>query len=873
MLYKKIPILLFLFLFTNFCLLRSVTADSLSSLLTSNKGGHGGGDGDNHDGKRTMWNVLTRDGRFSILLRHIEDNNLTDIFKQETHPKTLFAPTDKAFGALGGAAKMTADQILYHLIPMTAVKSNELWNGRLLNTTAQLYNVQQKVKVRKSNTDIYVGVGLDGLEARITEADLELSDGVIHAIDHVLSLPAFLDETLSLDEDTRGFYDLSVKAHMKRDLKQAAGNTLFVTQHDQFGDALTDIEKNYLQDRSGAKDLTRFLGYHIAKGIHFSDELIEGETTIPTLAGSQLTVVVKKEKDIPKITVNGIPVIRSDVISANGAVHILESPLVPGDKNKFFDFNARKMLVGMNASRFVELFDENGLGAYLDADNLNNAPITILAPPNEALQDDDDDDDGDGEDDADREGDGLRKAIQSWLKYHLVHGRWEPNELVDHQLLQTESNDHLNKGDYQRLTVHINNQNGNKDMFQKRTILFGQSGAMNDPVAVGDNMLIYTISRPLALPREPLSRLPVNLELSTFVASIYASGAQDTLEKAHSITLFAPTNAAFSRLGLVAKYLLQPEGKDKLKEVVTYHAVRGLFYTNSTTAGEHREPTLSSGGTEIVLNKTQEGQLFLRGSGAVDGQDRSIIGQVREEAKDTLTANGVIHTIDRVQIPYTVEITHRDLLSMENANGLLDVLHRTGLDKEVLGGEGKNKTYTFLAPTDRAFGKLNYTEWMQEPEKLLKLAKLHILPVSLPSFDVDHLYNTMTFQKTENTPEDPPVTGRDFPTLLDDTQVVITKNVAGGYTVRVKSSTQEGADIVNIGRVSSVNAEGYGGVIEIDRVLIPKEEVSLRGMAWWAIALIVLGVILGLALLALVAYYGWQWYQSRRGRIALPGSE
>lgn len=384
-------------------------------------------------------------------------------------------------------------------------------------------------------------------------------------------------------------------------------------------------------------------------------------------------------------------------------------------------------------------------------------------------------------------------------------------------------------------------------------------------------MIIYPISTALDLPRDALSRLPVNLDLSTFVASLYASDADHVIGKAHGITLFAPTNEAFSRLGLTAKYLLQPESKEKLEQVVTYHAVRGIFYENSTSEGEHRESTLSSGST-ITLNKTADG-FFLRGSGAADGEDRSVIAKVIES--DILISNGVIHTIDRVEIPNSVEITNKDLLSAEGTTTLLHLLDLANLTKRVLEGLDKKTPYTILAPTDRAFGKLDISRLLGNPDKLLAIARLHILPIALPRLDLgevkDSGYRFGIFGKNKDDKKrddhpNVPYIGADIPTLLDDEYVVISKNVLGGYSVKVKGTIAEGSDVLDIGHSTS-----GGGVISIDRVLEPKENRDEHsGLAWWKIALIVIGSFIGAALLAVAGFFGWRYYQSRRdGGISL----
>lgn len=112
-------------------------------------------------------------------------------------------------------------------------------------------------------------------------------------------------------------------------------------------------------------------------------------------------------------------------------------------------------------------------------------------------------------------------------------------------------------------------------------------------------------------------------------------------------------------------------------------------------------------------------------------------------------------------------------------------------------------------------------------------------------------------------------TGVDFPTMLEDgSQVVISKNVAGGYSIKVKGSNQESADVVEYGRDSS-----GGGVIEIDRVLIPIDIQEHHGWPWWAIALTTVGGFIGAAVLAVLIYAAYKWYQGRGSHIALSDNE
>lgn len=381
-------------------------------------------------------------------------------------------------------------------------------------------------------------------------------------------------------------------------------------------------------------------------------------------------------------------------------------------------------------------------------------------------------------------------------------------------------------------------------------------------VKVGDNLIIYAISNSLELPKNALDILPTNLDLSTFVATVYASDAKDDIGDAKGVTLFAPNNEAFKRLGLLAKYLLKPESSKKLKQVATYHAVRGIFYENSTRDGEQRQPTLSSG-AEITLNKTSDG-FFIRGHGAADGDDRNNIGKVVKS--DILSSNGVIHIIDRVQVPKALQITNRDLLTVGNTNSLIKLLERADLADEVLDGLDKDSPYTILAPTDRAFGRFNLSQLVENRDKLIRLARSHIIPVALPRLNTGEIFQNNFYYNTDDRDDrkDVPYLGVDIPTLNKDEYIVFSKNVKSGYTVRIKGTLTDYAQVIDLGQ-SSAN----GGVIEIDDVLVPKKEKDKSGLPWWAVALIVIASLVGIVLAALGVYAGYRYYQSRHTGISL----
>ncbi|BBD67343.1 beta-Ig-H3/fasciclin [Nostoc commune NIES-4072] len=112
---------------------------------------------------------------------------LTDIL-QQPGPYTVFAPTDQAFAALPAATLQQLQQpenrdalikiLSYHVVP-GAVTSSQLSTGELKTSEQSPVNIQ----IDRANNQVSVN------NARVIQADVQASNGVIHAINQVLIPP------------------------------------------------------------------------------------------------------------------------------------------------------------------------------------------------------------------------------------------------------------------------------------------------------------------------------------------------------------------------------------------------------------------------------------------------------------------------------------------------------------------------------------------------------------------------------------------------------------------------------------------------------------------------------------------------------------
>ena len=124
-------------------------------------------------------------------------------------------------------------------------------------------------------------------------------------------------------------------------------------------------------------------------------------------------------------------------------------------------------------------------------------------------------------------------------------------------------------------------------------------------------------------------------DFNTLVAAVEAAGLVETLKGEGPFTVFAPTDEAFAALpeGTVQS-LLQPENRDQLVAILTYHVVPGTVMS-SDAAGQAVELETVEGGT-VAVDGTGGGV-------TVDGAN--------VVAADIEADNGVIHVIDQVIMP------------------------------------------------------------------------------------------------------------------------------------------------------------------------------------------------------------------------------
>lgn len=135
----------------------------------------------------------------------------------------------------------------------------------------------------------------------------------------------------------------------------------------------------------------------------------------------------------------------------------------------------------------------------------------------------------------------------------------------------------------------------------------------------------------------------------TLLAAVTTAELAQTLGSEGPFTVFAPSDDAFSKLPVgTVENLLKPEQRKTLVSILTYHVIPGRVYADEAIAAGSAK-TLN--GQPISIQLTAEGIQ---------------INNSTVTAADIQASNGVIHVIDNVLMPETLDVARAQMI-LENA--------------------------------------------------------------------------------------------------------------------------------------------------------------------------------------------------------------
>jgi transforming growth factor-beta-induced protein len=130
----------------------------------------------------TVAGIVAKTANLNTLEQALETSDLTDLFADPTGEYTLFAPTDEAFAAFG---TLPEGETLVRVLQYHALSERKGSSDLRANTTGFLDTIEEgNITLKVENGKIF----LNDTTELVTQ-DLEASNGVVHIINKVLTIP------------------------------------------------------------------------------------------------------------------------------------------------------------------------------------------------------------------------------------------------------------------------------------------------------------------------------------------------------------------------------------------------------------------------------------------------------------------------------------------------------------------------------------------------------------------------------------------------------------------------------------------------------------------------------------------------------------
>lgn len=284
----------------------------------------------------TIADFVSENADYSSLNAALEAADLKIVLDGNTK-YTVFAPNNAAFStflAANGYANLnevpvvTLTQILLNHVQPGVIKAADLSTGYIESSATG--------EASDENLSMYINtvdeVRINGVSS-VTTADIEVDNGVIHAVDAVIGLPDITTFALA-DPD----FEILVSALTADDsfdfisILQAQSSpapfTVFAPTNQAFADFLTEFNFADLAVIPVGV-LESVLSYHAVTGDNVRSEDITNGMIVTTFEGGEITINTATGVIITDENDRESTVIATDVQATNGVIHVIDTVLYP----------------------------------------------------------------------------------------------------------------------------------------------------------------------------------------------------------------------------------------------------------------------------------------------------------------------------------------------------------------------------------------------------------------------------------------------------------------------------------------------------------------------------------------------------------------
>lgn len=294
---------------------------------------------------------------FSILVDALKKTSL-DVTLSNPGSYTVFAPTNAAFSAAGYSS--AAINALDPLVPADAIKIADLklrlqnhvigigtraddliaggyfkTFGFLKTSATSTSGANLSIFINKSAADVVINGGASNGGAKVTKADIDASNGILHVIDAVMTLPTIVNQIAANPSLTTLLNTVksTPQATVLTTLNAATGSSpvsVYAPNNDAFTAALGT--GGYLVGKTDA-DITKILNYHFERSNRVASSTTafstSADVTVTTLFTPNTLVLTRstlKIVDKSNPAVNGNAKVLN-IQGTNGSVQIIDKVL------------------------------------------------------------------------------------------------------------------------------------------------------------------------------------------------------------------------------------------------------------------------------------------------------------------------------------------------------------------------------------------------------------------------------------------------------------------------------------------------------------------------------------------------------------------
>ncbi|MEM1216069.1 MAG: fasciclin domain-containing protein [Bacteroidota bacterium] len=531
------------------------------------------------------------DNDFSTLVTAVVAAELLPALTDPAGTYTVFAPTNDAFGALGGTVNdlladptgQLQDILLYHVLG-TEVAAENIENGQIVDALS----TTNTLKLTKTTTgDVFVN------QAQVSMANVGADNGIVHVLDAVV-LPNETVADVAIDNGFTTLVTAVAAAELLPALTNPAGTyTVFAPTNDAFGELGDDVN-TLLETPTG--QLRDILLYHVLGAEVMAGDVTNGLITDPLNAENTLKFTATSMGDV---FVNHAQVINTDIDGGNGIVHVINKVVMPSETvvDVAIDNGFSTLTTAVVAAELLPALTDP-METY-----------TVFAPTNDAFA-------------------ALGDAVNTLLEDPTGDLR---NILLYHVLGAEVMASDVTNG---LITDALNTANTLK--FTRTTMgnVFINQAQITGTDIDGGNGIVHIIDG-VVMPTETVVDVAIDNGFTTLTSAVVAAELLPALTNPMATyTVFAPTDDAFAALGDAVNTLLEDPTGD-LQDILLYHVLGAEVEAADITNGQIAD-ALNTDNT-LKLTKTTTGDVF--------------VNQAQVTMANVESGNGIVHVINGVVQP------------------------------------------------------------------------------------------------------------------------------------------------------------------------------------------------------------------------------